>query len=282
MDFSHEAFSLEIAEYNEWQERSRINNFFELVYVIKGNGIQSVNYIPYEFKENDVHILPATKCYKYVITKSTRFLFIRFTGNYFTPSSRDMIDYSSWFSRLNFILGNHHHHPGELVQDYQDKQQIKRLVEVVLCEYQMKDICSAFVIQSTLVSILGIISRNIQKKILEGRKFTDNKFADLLSFISFNILDQTKITTAYLSDKFNISETYFSEYFKRNAAEGFQEYVLKSKLKIAESRAIYTHTQMKEIAWELGFTDSSHLNKMMKKHYGRGMKEIRNNIHPDK
>ncbi|MGY0036335.1 helix-turn-helix domain-containing protein [Pedobacter sp. NJ-S-72] len=44
---------------------------------------------------------------------------------------------------------------------------------------------------------------------------------------------------------------------------------------MAESRVIYTATPIKEIAWELGFTDSSHLNRMMKRHYGTGMLQIR-------
>ncbi|QNK64600.1 helix-turn-helix domain-containing protein [Pedobacter sp. PAMC26386] len=275
MNFSHDAFAIEIVEYDEWQERNRTNNFFELVYILEGTGIQSVAHIPHDFRENEIHLLPAANCYKYIIRKKTKFLFIRFTGNYFTSSSNDGIDYSSWFSKLNFILANHHHHPGEIVQDLLEKRQIKHLLDVLLYEYETKDISSTFIIQTTLVSILGILSRNIQKREIAGRIFTDNKFADLLNFISFNMLNSDKIAVPYLSNKFNISETYFSEYFTRNAAEGFKDYILRSKLKIAESRAKYTNTSMKEIAWELGFTDSSHLNKMMKKHYNKGMKEIR-------
>ncbi|MGO4290206.1 AraC family transcriptional regulator [Chitinophaga sp. RAB17] len=278
MDYLHDTFAIEIAEYHEWSERNRKNNFFELVYILRGEGLQSVNYIKRKYAENGIFLLPAAKCHMYIIEKPTLFLFIRFTGSYFMSREKDQLDYSSWFSRLNFILGNHDRDPGEIINDPEDKSQVKRLLDVVLFEYERKDICSAFIIQNTLVSILGILSRNIQKKVLQGRTFKDRKFIDLWNFISFNILDPEKISVPYLAAKFNIAESYFSEYFQRNAAERFQDFVLKSRLQIAESRAIYTTTPLAEIAWELGFTDSSHLNKMMKKYFGKGMREIRKGL----
>ena len=275
MDFLHDSFAIEIASYSEWQERSRTNNFFELVYVLEGKGLQSVNSIKLPFHGNDIHLLPAAKCYKYVIEEPARVLFVPFTSSYFVPLSNDQVDYSSWFSRLNFILANHHHHPGELIQDPGDSIQVKRLLDAVLYEYERKDICSAFIIRTTLVSILEILSRNAQKRILNGKIIPDSRFADLLSFINFHIINKDKITVEYLSGHFGISVTYFSEYFRRNSGERFQDYVLKSRLKIAESRVVYTTTPIKEIAWELGFTDSSHLNRMMKRHFGKGMLQIR-------
>jgi len=172
-------------------------------------------------------------------------------------------------------MGNHSHHPGELIDDPNDRAQVKRLLDVILFEYELQETCSAFIIQNTLVSILGVICRNIQRRVLKGRTFVDSKFADLLNFISFNILDADKLSVSYLSEKFHIAETYFSEYFRRNASERFQDYVIKSRLRIAESRARYTELPLQDIALELGFTDSSHLNKMMKKHFGKGMREIR-------
>ncbi|KIO77350.1 hypothetical protein TH53_09885 [Pedobacter lusitanus] len=266
---------MEVVSYAEWQERSKTNNFFELVYVLEGKGMQSVNSIKLPFQENDIHLLPAAKCYQYIIEESTRFLFVRFTSNYFIPLSNDQVDYSSWFSRLNFILANHIHHPGALIQDTGDREQVKRLLEAVLYEYERRDICSAFIIRTNLVSILAILSRNAQKGILKGKVIADSKFADLLYFINFHMINKDMISIEYLSANFGISATYFSEYFRRNAGESFQDYVLKSKLRIAESRVVYTTSSIKEIAWELGFTDSSHLNRMMKKHFGKGMLQIR-------
>jgi AraC-type DNA-binding domain-containing proteins len=278
MDVIHETFAIEIAEYKEWQDRSRKNNFFELVYILDGKGFHSVNCIDYPYRENGIFLLPTAKCHKYIIEQTTRFVFVRFMGSYFLSNPNSTVDYSNWFSRLNFIMGNHNHLSGELIDDPDDKKQLKRLLDVILYEYNRKDICSAFVIQNTLVSVLAIICRNVQQRAWDRRIFNDEKFVELLNFISFNILDQEKLSVKFLANKFHLSETYFSEYFKRNASERFQDYVLKSKLRIAQSRAKLTDSPMQEIALELGFTDSSHLNRMMKKHFGKGMREIRKEI----
>jgi len=275
MEHMHDTFAIEISNCTEWKERSRKGNFFELVYILDGKGSQSIQHAKYPYKKNGIFLLPVAKCHQYIINEPTRFMFVRFTASYFFPDMDGQVDYSQWFSRINFIIGNHHHHAGELINDKNDKEQVKRLLDVILFEYEHKDVCSAFVIQNTLVSILGVICRNIQRRVMKGRMITDSKFADLLNFISFNILDTDKLSVPYLSKKFNVAQTYFSEYFRRNASQRFQDYLTSSRLKIAESRARYTDIPLQEIALELGFTDSSHLNKMMKKYFGKSMREIR-------
>ncbi|WP_177230304.1 AraC family transcriptional regulator [Chitinophaga sp. CF118] len=149
------------------------------------------------------------------------------------------------------------------------------LFEIIMIENKNPDAHAKFIIRSSMASIIEIIARNIEPFAFPNHASIDRKFADLIHFIQYNLLDGEKITVKYLASQFNVAETYFSEYFKRNSNETFQDYILKSKLKIAEARAFYTSQSFKEIAYELGFTDSSHLNKMMKKHYNLGMKEIR-------
>lgn len=275
MEQIHNTFAIEIAEYSEWQERNRKNNFFELVYVLDGEGIHSANRVQHRYSINSIFLLPAARCHMYIIEKKTRFLFLRFMGNYFLPNLNDTVDYSKWFNQLNFIMGNHDSLSGEVVDNQDDKTQLKRLLDIILYECNKRETCSPFIIQNTLVSVLAIICRNIQVKTIGGCTFTDKRFEDLLNFISFNILEPERLSVKYLSEKFHISENYFSEYFKRNASEKFQDFVLQSKLRIAKSRAKFTDAPFQIIAVELGFTDSSHLNRMMKKYAGKGMREIR-------
>jgi AraC-like DNA-binding protein len=277
----HDTFCIEVASFDEWEERSRKNNFFELVYILDGKGSHSVKSTMYPYERNCIFLLPIAKGHHYIIKEPTKFLFVRFTGSYFSAGTDIHIDYSNWFSRLNFIMGNHSHHSGELIDDPSEKEQVKRLLDAILFEYERRDICSAFIIQNTLVSVLGVVCRNIQRRVLKGRTFADSKFVDILNFISFNIIDTDKLSVPYLSKKFHIAETYFSEYFRRNAAERFQDYIVKSRLKIADSKARYTDMPFQEIALELGFTDSSHLNKMMKKYFGKGMSGLRKEMHRD-
>lgn len=271
----HEPFSVSTEDLLVWEARNRKNNFFELVYILEGNGHQIVNHTQYTYSVDSLFLLPASSCHTYHIGQRTKFLFIRFTANFFVSDSNCVVDYGKWFSSLNFILSNYKREAGEIISCPEDKKKVVLLFQILMEENNHQDTHSRRIMQSIMVAILEIISRNVIKGLLGNREFQDKKFADLLLYIQYNLLDREKINPGYLSGRFHISETYFSEYFKRNAKESFQEYILKSKLKIAETRVLYTDDQLKEIAYDLGFTDSSHLNKMMKKYFSKSMKAIR-------
>ncbi|WP_343688317.1 AraC family transcriptional regulator [Chitinophaga sp.] len=272
MEHIKDNFSIEVLECTHWEERNRKNNFFELVYILKGHGQHIANHVPTPYHPEEVFLLPAARCHAYNVAEKTTFLFIRFTTHYFSPG---LIDYTQWMNRINFILANHDYLPGELVTDPDDKVQLKRFLDIILYEHNKKESCGPAIIRNTLVSILALISRNIQKKIQNTRSYKDQRFTQLIEYINYNLLAPEKITVKHLAAQFHIPASYFSEYFSRNAAENFQDYILRSRIRIAASRAKYTDAPFREIASDLGFTDSSHLNKVMKKYTGKNMRTTR-------
>jgi hypothetical protein len=104
MEKAIEPFHISIEELHQWKGRSRRDNFFELAYI---------------------------NCHTYTIAEPTRFVFIRFTENYFTAHSESLIDFEKWFYRLHFILGGYSRTAGELVVDPADKKKIIFLLELI-------------------------------------------------------------------------------------------------------------------------------------------------------
>ncbi|UOQ72698.1 helix-turn-helix transcriptional regulator [Hymenobacter cellulosilyticus] len=90
----------------------------------------------------------------------------------------------------------------------------------------------------------------------------------MLNHVQHHLFDNEQLRVARLAEEFHVSATYFGEYFRRNAGESLQEYVLKSRLKVAEARLLYSGNSVKEIAYELGFSDASHLSRLFKKYHG--------------
>ncbi|MBC9911553.1 AraC family transcriptional regulator [Chitinophaga varians] len=275
MEKAHSPFSVSIETLDHWEKRNRRNNFFELVYIIEGKGAQCVNYNHISYREGSIFLLPASDCHTYTITEETTFLFIRFTATYFSSDEDCVIDFGKWFCRLNFIIGNYNRLPGELISDAVDKQHLVQLLQLLMVETKRNDPHTRRIMQSTMVTVLELIARNVAAVISPQAMYEEKKFADMLLHIHYHLLDEEMISPQYLAERFHISATYFSEYFKRNANETYQEFVLRSKLKLAEAKALYTDIPFKEIAYDLGFTDSSHLNKMMKRFYNKGMSAIR-------
>ena len=59
---------------------------------------------------------------------------------------------------------------------------------------------------------------------------------------------------------------------------GLKKYILNYKLKLAETRLKYTDLTITEIAQELGFTDSSHLDKTFLSYKGITAKAYQNSL----
>jgi AraC-like DNA-binding protein len=98
-----------------------------------------------------------------------------------------------------------------------------------------------------------------------------------------NIYERDKIAVKEVSNFFNISPTYFSNYFKRHFNISYQEYLDNYRISLIEKRLNIGGLKLKQIADEFGFTDSSHLSKSFKKIKGISPKEyVKSLIHVKK
>lgn len=264
MDHIHELIEIEITELSEWKDRFRKNSFFELVFILSGKGVQSIEYKTRNYQPQDFFLLPYSKCHAYDIIQPTQFLFVRFTEHYFKNLKSTDINYSQWYSKLNYIIGFYDFSKGLVFHDNKDKEQVRRLLDIIVHERDQNAAYSETLIANSLSSILTIIS----SRLADTKEKGDTKFSEIIRHINQNIINEDQLSIDYLSKKFNLSGKYFSEYFKRNAGETLKEYTQKTKLQIAINRITYTTAPLQEIAWSLGFTDGSHLNKALKKHFG--------------
>ncbi|MEO1652060.1 MAG: AraC family transcriptional regulator, partial [Bacteroidota bacterium] len=101
-------------------------------------------------------------------------------------------------------------------------------------------------------------------------------FGEILRYLNNNLTANEKLRLPVLAEKFGISKSYFSEYFKKQAGLPLAEYILSARLRIVETKLRHTDLSIKEIAYQLNFTDSNHLAKSFKKVYGITMKEFKN------
>ena len=86
------------------------------------------------------------------------------------------------------------------------------------------------------------------------------------------------LSTKSLAEEFHMADNYISEYFKKHTDVSLKKYIINYKLKLVETRLKYTDLQYSEIATELGFTDSSHLNKTFQIYKGTSLSAFRANL----
>lgn len=271
----HKIFEIHIEELSSWGKRPHKHNFFEIVYVEQGSGFQCIKEHEFEYQEGNIFLLPPLDCHSFRISEPSRFYFIRFTDHYFFKDN-GLTDYNAWFDRIAYILANYNKVPGDIVPSDRERQFIVNNIKFIYQEYSTPGSYSDSIIAGGLASILNILARSIEKKYVRQANEIDDRFGEILRYINTNLTENEKLRVPVLADQFNISKSYFSEYFKKQAGTSLSDYLLRSKLRIVETKVLHTDLSLKEIAYQLNFTDSSHLARSFKKVHGMTVKEFRN------
>ncbi|MFI3321426.1 MAG: AraC family transcriptional regulator [Rikenellaceae bacterium] len=260
-------FEVEVLELDSWVKRAYKNNFFEIIYIESGSGSQCINYNEFEYRAGNIFLLPPLNCHSFKIKESTKCYVIRFCDLYFR-NDNNSADYNKWFEDISYILANYNRVPGDIIDSQQERQYIKSSIISIYREYFDSDKYSKGIILANVSSILNILARNIELRFADCISHNDSRFSAIIRYIGTHLMDNERLKIDAVADKFGISKGYFSDYFKKHAGINFGEYIVRAKLRLAETYILHSDKSLKEIAYALNFSDSSHLSNSFKKYYG--------------
>jgi AraC-like DNA-binding protein len=270
-------FEIEYKELNECPMGMHGHSFFELVYIVNGSGIQHINKNKFEYQQEHLFLLMPQDTHSFKVKNTTCFLFIRFNDIYL-EAQKAKSQHSSlgdWIQKLEYIFQNTNHTPGCILQNKNDKPLVRALVEAIIREYVNQHPFHREMVQQLVNTLITIVARNISLGIPVKKNGNSDTSLDIIHYIHQHIYSPENLKAEKIAAHFNISFNYISEYFKKHAGENLQQYITNYKLKLVESRLQYSDMRMNEIAYELNFTDESHLNRIFKKYKGMNPSEFR-------
>ncbi len=269
-------FDIQEVSLSVWEDRPVKNNFFELVLIKEGRGTQCINYNLYEYSRGSLFLLPPLKCHSFQIVEPTRFVFLKFTSDFF--QDRELHDQQEWFREAAYILSNYNQLPGDIISEPLDRQHLHTLIDMILQENKNFRQGSISLIRSLMTSILEILMRNIKASSYytpDQQEDPDERITQIVSYINQHISEPHLLKVDQLAQTFLLAPTYFSEYFRKKMNVSLRDYIIKSRLKQVEIRLLNSDFTLTEIAEELGFTDVSHLSRTFKKYTGMTMRQFR-------
>ena len=275
---AYKPFEIQEVELSQWRQRPVKNNFFELVLIKEGKGTQCINYNEYPYEKGSLFLLPPLKCHSFQIKEASKFVFLKFTSDFFQVNNRDSVNQSEWFKEAAYILSNYNQIPGDVIHSELDRQHLYTLIDLILNENRNYGNGSASLIKSLMTSILEILLRNIRQSSFNEVKRSaenDERITRLLSYINENIAESHLLKVDQLAKTFLLSPTYLSEFFRKKVNMPLREYIIKAKLKLVEIRLLNSDYTLTEIAQELSFTDVSHLSKTFKKYTGMSIRDFK-------
>lgn len=256
-------YELELLETSQYVAKPHRNTFFEMVFTLEGTGIQVINGHELPYAANKFFLIFPEDKHGFEVHELTRFYFIRFADSYLKAQS------DQWVKKMEFIFHNHNHLPGCILKTVTDKPLVRAMVEALIRETSNAYPQHNEVLEQVMNTIITIAARNItlqqRADILKQPSATT---LPLLNYIHEHIYQPDRLKVETIASCFNFSPNYISEYFKKTTGESLQQYITSYKLKLIETRLQYTDKRMSEIAYEFGFTDESHLNRIFKKYKG--------------
>ncbi|MBL1222510.1 helix-turn-helix domain-containing protein [Chryseobacterium sp. L7] len=251
--------------------------FLSLVYVQKGSGRLTYDERTISFTESKLFVIPQNQFYHF--KSEDALLTVIQCPVEFIDKIRleaDRIESCENLYKLQYISNNYHARAGCVFRDKEDESFAEALITQIAREYKNKT-NDYLIIRNGMSILLNLIARNIigseTSELQQNRKaFSIMK---IITYIQEHVKDKEKLRIQMIADHFGISRNYFGEYFKQQTGIAYQEYVLDYRLKLVETYLKYSSVRLSEIAYELQFTDESHLAKFFKKHRGMTPKEFR-------
>lgn len=261
---------LEFEAVNEWGYHRHRHNFFELTYILKGSGHHLLNDSMVEYKEGDLFFLTPNDEHEFVVAEASRFGIIKFTEQLFLEKS-NFTSSSYWRKNLETVIFHSNVIAESIICCKNDKTQLFGLYHLIKNEFENNQIYSRNVLSELFGALLIILSRNLKSCTInttsdDSRE--EEKVVRLLTYIRQNVLNKDLMNLKTIASEFNISPNYLGTFIRKHGGISFKQYVIQTKMKMAEKLLKQSNLNINQIVEKLGFTDASHFNRVFKKYHG--------------
>lgn len=248
----------------------KTNAFLSFVYIVKGKGSFRYDERNIDFTEHKLFIVPQQEVYHFE-SEDAELIAIQCPIEFIDKIrlEADRIESCENLYKLQYISNNYHAKAGCVFRNKDDEKLAEVLIMQVAREFRHKAE-DYLIIRNCISILLNLIARNIIKS--ETSDLQENRKAfsimKIIAYIQQHIKDREKTNIQTIAGHFGISGNYFGEYFKQQTGISYQEYLLDYRLKLVETYLKYSSVRLSEIAYELKFSDESHLSKLFKKYRG--------------
>lgn len=269
--FSDASSPIFMSFHHEEANRNRhAHDFFELIYVCKGNPIGVINEQEIELKEGNLCIMNPNAAHFFKKYQESTDLILNivlpkdlFQKSIFRILFNDPV-LNAFFIRYRLENENQ---PSFLYLQHLDKD-IDHFIEVLVKEYLDKMQYSQVIIESLLTLIFSFILRNYKEK----SSHDNNTMTEIIDYIYMNY--QT-VTMIHVAEHFNYHPKYLSALIHKQTGQTFRTLIVNIKLQNALNYLLYTNYSIDQIVDLIGYKDKSSFYSLFKKEYQLSPAEYR-------
>ncbi len=232
----------------------------ELIYAISINTDIVIDSTPFRFQTGDIAVITPNTPHSEHISGNGRYLSIKIPAELLFSSRRDTAEYIS-FSKFTLV---------SLEKCFFTREQtanigLNNTILEIIDEWECKNEGYEQMIRALVLKILTQLSRIQSEQDKNMQSFAKDSISRVISYISDNFATVTEQSAA---EYCGLTVQYFSALFKRSVGMRFSDYLTKSRLDRAKKLLITTDKSMTYIAFETGFSSSSHFISKFKEAEG--------------
>ncbi len=244
-------------------------NYFEIIFIEEGKGKHYINEFIVSYEKGDIFLVAPEDKHHFEIDQETFFCYFQFTELLFS-SKMNLPDRSYWLHRIERIIHHPNLLPGDIIKEEHDRNLIWHIHNVINQEYVNEKEFYKHNISNMVSTTLSVIARNITRDFEivteKSNKDVPTTIDQILSYIRQHVYETDLMKVSSLASYFNMTNSALSLYFKKKTGESIHHYILMYKLHLIKYRLKNTDFTVSEIAYQLGFTDESHLTRIFKKY----------------
>ncbi|MFD2571971.1 AraC family transcriptional regulator [Spirosoma soli] len=265
----YEPLLIQQLDTDKWTLPVHTHNHFELILIEAGSGQHVVNGNSVAYQSGDAFFLRPSDNHTFSIATQTSMYSLSFTALYVAslmPSGT-----KSWVHLEERSTPATHLSVSNLVRSGTEQRNLQALVEIIWAERHSP--CPLFsnpVVESLMKAILTLLDRKLAQQSLEPATVRPAPSAftqRVAAYVCRHITEPEELRMEKMADVFNYSPSHLGALFKQHMGESIQQYIIRYKLKLVETRLSLSTMTISQIADEFGFADVCHLNKLFKRHY---------------
>lgn len=248
-----------------WSMEPNIHDWFELVYIKKGNAVFEIAGQPVSIGPNDIIIIKPHQTHKFIVKSETACEFFVLSFKFINKDNTD-ISRVSLDEFLNFVSNKE---SGAFIAlKVSQRNDIVTLLNKIMYERENQDVGSEFLSYLLVLELFVMISRALKMVWEDNIKNKSPKVKELID-VSLNYINnnfERDISIGDIARYVFLSQSYFARVFKEQTGMSPMNYLL--KIRIDRARELLSTSKMKigEIALSVGFSNQQRFNEIFKKH----------------
>lgn len=248
-------------------EIEHFHDFNELVFIVKGKGIQVIEQNEYVVTAGDVFVLQGNQKHYFRDAKG-----IEIVNVMFSPKTRDklispLVKKMEGYNAMFVLESNYrakHHLKNNLHLERSELARMEFILNSMIQELLNKQAGYKTLLGNKLEEIMILLSRSYSDlEATEAKSLV--RIEKVIDFLENNFSE--KIYLEELADIAYMSPRNFQRIFKKALGETPSSYIMQMRLQAARKQLRTTNHAVSEVAMSCGFSDSKYFIKCFKKEF---------------